>query len=298
MVINCLTKKMNEKMKKVVRMLGLCALVALAFTSCKKNDNTNKVTFKAVITQPVSDDRIQIDNLKYLNWNEGDVIRVFNIVENVNESFTVESGKYSGMDAQFDGDPTFLANIMTAGTYTAFYPVYNVEGDNVILNEISTTQNWVHKNQGGIENGRYPLYAVNNDEGNFVFNSDAGILRINLTANTQGASYEVEKIEISAPENEWLAGTLSYNKETCEPSFTHAENGNKITLMCNNVTVTDDTKSFDIIVRGGTLENGFSMKVWVDGQARYISTDRKNKVVAGHIRNMDQIDATTLPVVN
>ena len=27
-------------MKKVVRMLGLCALVALAFTACKKNETT------------------------------------------------------------------------------------------------------------------------------------------------------------------------------------------------------------------------------------------------------------------
>ena len=43
-------------MKKVVRMLGLCALVALAFTACKKND-TQKVTFTANVAQPVNDAR-------------------------------------------------------------------------------------------------------------------------------------------------------------------------------------------------------------------------------------------------
>lgn len=288
-------------MKKVVRMLGLCALVALAFTSCKKNDNTNKVTFKATIAQPVCDSRTHLYDMKYLHWDEGDEILVFNNVQNVNETFTVEAGKFDGMEANFAGDPSFLAEIMTAGTYTAFYPVYDVSGDNVILNEIPTTQTWVHKNAGHFADELFPMYAANNDEGNFVFNSDAGILRINLTSNSVPAvPYNVEKIEIitdSATES--LAGTLSYNKENFDLSIDPAENANKITLLCNNTTVTDDTKVFDIVVLGGTLGSGFTMKVWVDGQAHVVSTDNPgNVVVGGHVLNMPGLDATLLPVEN
>ena len=49
-------------MKKVVRILGLCALVALAFTSCKKDKQNEELKFMASITQPVNTSKTHIDN--------------------------------------------------------------------------------------------------------------------------------------------------------------------------------------------------------------------------------------------
>ena len=52
-------KKVREKMKKVVRILGLCALAVLAFTSCNKETET-ELTFKASITQPTNTSKTHI----------------------------------------------------------------------------------------------------------------------------------------------------------------------------------------------------------------------------------------------
>ena len=49
-------------MKKVVRILGLCAIVALAFTSCKKDNQPAEISFKATINQPVNTSKTHIDN--------------------------------------------------------------------------------------------------------------------------------------------------------------------------------------------------------------------------------------------
>ena len=65
--------KTREKMKKVVRMSGLCALVALAFSACEKIDTT-KVSFTATINQPTTNTRTHamgLNNDYFLVWDEG-----------------------------------------------------------------------------------------------------------------------------------------------------------------------------------------------------------------------------------
>lgn len=71
-------------MKKVLKCMGMMALVALAFTSCKKNDET-KSSFIAsgaeFRVENVNEDRAYIDGQTKFHFEQGDVCMVFNIDE-------------------------------------------------------------------------------------------------------------------------------------------------------------------------------------------------------------------------
>jgi hypothetical protein len=77
-------KSSKEKMKKVLKCMGMMALVALAFTSCKKNE-TPKQTF--VFNAPefsyesMDEERLYIDVQGNGHFEQGDVCMLFNISE-------------------------------------------------------------------------------------------------------------------------------------------------------------------------------------------------------------------------
>ncbi len=285
-------------MKKVVRMLGLCALVALAFTSCKKNDNTNKVTFKATITQPVADERTNINTANAVVWVEGDEIQVFDENGNTTDPF-VATLTENGRVATFTGDGTFLAKIHEAGKYTAFYPVqsYDLMNGTVTMNTIPYEQTYVPRSQGRIMTDLYPMHATNDTTGNFTFSSDAGVLRIALFS-TDETPFNVKRIEIeSASENDVVNGTLVYdNVERSKTVNAPAQNANKVVLQCGNTSLPDDvdsSKDFDIVVLGGVFSQGFTMTVVRDNDQEYTVVSDKidiNTINGGHVRAMYAID--------
>ena len=101
-------------MKKLTRILGLCALVALATTSCKKDNNTNDSgkSFRATISQPTDGSKTHIgtdDDSLY--WNSGDEIKVF-----------VEDGSSSVFRTTDENvvEATFKGDITETGKYVAF----------------------------------------------------------------------------------------------------------------------------------------------------------------------------------
>jgi hypothetical protein len=71
-------------MKKVLKCMGMMALVALAFTSCKKNE-TKGITVYANAPQfkveSFDEERLYIDNNGYGYFEQGDVCMLFNISE-------------------------------------------------------------------------------------------------------------------------------------------------------------------------------------------------------------------------
>jgi hypothetical protein len=286
-------------MKKVVRMLGLCALVALAFTSCKKNDNTNKVTFKATITQPVADERTIINSGNSVVWVEGDEIQVFDENGNTTDEPFVATLTGDERVATFTGDATFLANINEADTYTAFYPVqtYNPTEGTVTMNAVPYEQTYVPRSQGRIMTDLFPMTATNDDEGNFVFSSDAGTLRISLFSTDETPFY-VKRIEIiSNSQEDMVNGTLVYNNVTREknvvPSAVNVD-ANKVVLECGDVSLSDDpeaSKDFEIVVLGGVFSQGFTMNVVRDNDEVYtVVTNKDNTINGGHVRAMYAID--------
>lgn len=282
-------------MKKVVRMLGLCALVALAFTSCKKNDNTNKVTFKAVISQPTSD-RTHLDEGGYnLVWDQNNQLTVFD--ENCNaETFVVALDDDKKTTASFSGDAAFLADLMSEGKYTAYYPVNTHDATTVTMETIPATQTYHEYTDGYFADNLYPMYAVNNSEGNFNFTSDAGVLQFAFFGDVTLDRIEV----ISNKADDELTGTMVYDIKNHTYSVTApAENANKVVLNCGGTALpTVGFLPFDIVLLPGTLTEGFTVNVYAADGTKYVKECTVNNEILAHtVRTMGPQKVTEWTVV-
>ena len=240
-------------MKKVVRMLGLCALVALAFTSCKKNEEQSKqLTILATITQPVADGRTHIGADDMLVWDAGNSIKVFN-ANGEKGDFTTQA------QDEWDRAP-FTGPLTPTATYTAFYPnAAYVEGATDVRINLNATQNYVPNNFG---NDTYPMYATgttNGDDIEFTFNSHASVLRIQLQSNN---ACTVGSIIVTGGTNDVYAGNLVYDYS--DPSTCTVENGTKqVTLNCGNGVqlAAGEITAFNIVLKSGTLSAGTTVTV-------------------------------------
>jgi len=286
-------------MKKVVRIMGLCALVALAFTACKKNDNTNKVTFTATITQPTTEGRTHINNVgqNQLVWDNGDEIEVYN---KLGEHYTFTANTAEQMTTVFDvpGDKaSFLANIETSNEYSAFYPnVVPVENDVNLV--IEATQNY---RPNSFNTDTYPMYATNNGD-NFEFHSNAGVLLV-LIDKGNGNDVTVGSVELSCPGDN-LAGTLVYSSDyPIDPSAAGAKcevelgsTSDVVTLNCGaeGALVQGDPKWFFFVLLEGALDNKPFTVTFKDLNGNDIKSfsavgSEANKIVAEKIVQMPAV---------
>lgn len=211
-------------MKKVVRMLGLCALVALAFASCKKNQ-TNGVTFSASIVQPESTNRthgeFNADHEYYLVWDDADEIMVVNADGTDTENFVVTS--HYGKNANFyvnEADKMAFLGDLENETYYAFYPnpVYNDVNKTVTM-QISNSQVVTEQilDWGSFADDTYPMYGNNSAQwDNFAFDSDAGFLT--LVIKGMGQRY-FDKVVLTTTDGMEIAGELVYNYDGTGGTF-------------------------------------------------------------------------------
>jgi hypothetical protein len=291
-------------MKKVVRMLGLCALVALAFTSCKKKETTNStLTFKASITQPKSEDRTYISGTNMIAWTNGDAIKVFD-VDATNYDFTVstigDQTLYQDEEATFvvNGNEKveFLKNLPTPNSYSAFYPQAQVNGNNVTMT-IPATQNRLAGSyvEGSFATNTYPMFGVNDtlpgyDKKHFSFHSHAGVLEFALGAPV-GRYVKVKSITVTAPEGDELVGKITYPFNypftvAYDPNYTGyttSETTNEVELLCGDgVVLPNDgsaTQYFHIALLRDALGGGFHVVVNGDKDDPVDSTNTLENVV-------------------
>jgi hypothetical protein len=294
----CLTLKIREKMKKVVRMLGLCALVALAFTSCKKKETNGTITFKASINQPTYDGRTHIGpyggNNYVVLWNANDQIDVFNeaseketyIANNVNDQSTLV--------ATFDGNASFLSNLYMKDKYTAFYPAVG-ESEGFITLTIPQMQS--HRSTT-FANNTYPMWARNKADGNFEFTSDAGILNVRLRSTSLDVEpvgnyfAKVSHLRVYSA-NEQLCGTMKYNVAGQLVGFDG--NGHEVIMQgpAAGITVPDDyDTNFYIILPENVLAGPFVVEVYAPGVTEPI------KVLEGNspVNKIEKHKVTVMPL--
>lgn len=248
-------------------MLGLCALVALAFTACKKNE-TNSVTFKASMPQTTSDSRTHINQNNWVVWDENNQITVFNNDGSAYIEPVIKSGE-EATAATFEGDANFLANIETPNKYTAFYPVANNDGTNITF-DIPTQQSYV---EDSFEDNLYPMYATNNNTmgTNFQFKSQAGLLTILVKmGNESDHAYTISRMVITAtdPDAE-LVGTMTYNYAApydATPTYQRSNTANSVELInCDNKgALSTDARFFNFVLLEGCLqgENSFILTLY------------------------------------
>ena len=234
-------------------MLGLCALVALAFTSCKKNEEQSKqLTILATITQPVADGRTHIGAGDMLVWDAGNSIRVFNANGKEGDFTTHVSDEWEHVP--------FTGPLTPTATYTAFYPnAAYVEGATDVRINLNATQNYVPNNFG---NDTYPMYATgttNGDNIEFTFQSHASVLRIQLQSNN---ACTVGSIIVTGGNNDVFAGNLVYDYS--DPSTCTVENGtNQVTLNCGNGVqlAAGEITAFNIVMKSGAMSAGTKVTV-------------------------------------
>ena len=263
-------------MKKVTRILGLCALMALVTVSCKKNENTKgSVTFKASITQPTGDAKTHIGDDNYLMWNEGDAIKVYNTAGEA-ETFTT-----SDKDVTL---ATFSGDITKTETYYACYPETNtidIANAKATL-ALSATQQYA---EGGFANGAYPMVAINSEK-QFNFRSPFGVLCLQLKGTATVGSI------VLTDSNMGLAGDFTVALDAMTAIASSSTTGNTITLSCPNVVLNPDAaKNFFMVVPAGAFAQGFTavVKDMAGNTIHTLETSADNTLQAEHILTMPAI---------
>ena len=271
-------------MKKVVRILGLCALVALAFTSCKKDKQNEELKFMASITQPVNTSKTHIDNAtNMLVWDANNTIKVFN-ANGVEGDFTTTDNDVV--------EATFVGTLPETSTYTAFYPNAAVNGSAVTLS-LNANQTYVANNFG---NDTYPMAANSTlSSGNYHFNfhSPACVVRLQLKSDH---NCTVKSITMTGTANDKLAGDIVYANFN-EPSTCTLENGvNTVTLTAAEGVqlAADQTTAFNIVVMNGTMSTGtrFEVRDMNDRVIKTLTTSRPNTMTAEHILIMPLMEVS------
>ena len=256
-------------MKKTLRIMGLCALVTIAATSCQKNEEqfTNSIT--AELTQPNSDGKTYIGTGNYLMWNSGDQIKVYDAT-GASHLFTTTNHDVV--------QTTFVSNdqIDPNAAYCAFYPAANssdLTGGYVYLT-LNANQTFAN---GSFAPNTYPIAAYNGGSGTaFTFHSPCGVLAIPLTGNCT-----IGSIEITGNRGEALAGQLRVNPVTT------------ITLTCpGGLTLSSTPQTCVFVTRMGAFTQGFTVVVkGTDNSViTTLTTTNNNMILPEFIRLM--------PVVN
>ena len=193
-------------MRKIVRGICMLTVVALAFTSCKKNEqNASSFNGKTQVLEVDNGERAYIENsTNQMNFEEGDQVMLFNID---NEAQGSESALYhaesTGTLVKFIADEQMTTTAFD--NFYAFYPGANVVPDlgneNYAKFPIAGTQVYREDAQGKPIISKDHLYmAAKADtkdlaKTTFVFNNICGVLVMSLYSSANVTKY-VQSIEI------------------------------------------------------------------------------------------------------
>lgn len=274
-------------MKKVFRIMGLCALVALAATSCKKEEQKLASSFKAELTQPTSDAKTHLSGSD-LHWNSGDAIKVF---DNAGTAYLLSTTDNNVKEATFTGETTLDAS----ESYAAFYPAAGatLSGTEVLLG-LPAVQTYA---EGTFGNATYPMAATNTGT-SFTFHSPCGLLAIPVKGTGN-----IGTIELTGKASENLAGQLRYNLNGEPQGLTNGQA--TVTLDCGNITLdATNATTFYFVVPAGVFANGFKAVLKNGTTELYtLETMQDNTIAAETIKMMpvvtvSAVAVTTDPIAN
>ena len=279
--------KTQRKMRKTLRTLGLCALAALAIVSCKKNEQTGAtMSFEATINQPTSGTRTginEINDKKWMTWNNGDVIKVFTADGSASADFTTtdEGETVANFTGQIKDSESY---------YCAFYPAANVNaeaGSTTVTLTLSANQTF---KDGSFSTNTYPIAAKSDesDKTKFEFHSPCGLLAIPVKGTGTLGSIELT----GKAENDTLAGTYTYNMY--DMSYQINDPVATVTLTCEGgLELNPNTPAtMYFVLPAGALSGGFSIHLKdTEGntlQADHVATNDSLTIVSQSIRTMSE----------
>ena len=269
-------------MKKTLRMMGLCALIALAAVGCKKNEQKDTMTFKANLPQPACDAKTHIGSGNWLMWNAGDQIKVYTADKNEDNAATFTTTDADQTTANFSG------TLDQSELYYAFYPTAGVElnADGKFMLPVSATQTFVESN---FTTNTFPMCATSTD-GTFNFRSPYGILGIPMTGDaTIGSIVLVDTLGMP------LAGYYAMDAN----DTTFVGTGNAITLDFGTGVTLDATTPTTayFIVPAGVFTSGFTASVkGTDGSTILnLGTNKPNTILKESIHIMPATTVNATP---
>ena len=282
-------------MNHSVKIMGLCALMALVATSCQKNEEKLTNTLTAELNQPTCESKTHIGADDYLVWDASDQVIVLDATTWESQMFAATSGGTT--------HTTFTGNgvIDPSATYYAFYPVSyvsNIVGDRVTMT-VPTTQTYV---EGSFATNTYPMAATNYGSGTeFAFHGLFGVLAIPLTGDCTIGSVELTDAaynlcgDISA-----RISTLISSKSNYTPAPTESSNTSRtITLICEGgLTLTSTPKVIMFALRPIACSQGFTVTFKdINDKVVYTKTATArltNTIYPERITLMPPVDITTL----
>ena len=276
-------------MKRTMRIMGLCALMAFVAASCQKNEGKMTNTLSATLNQPSIEGKTYIGEGDYLLWSEGDQILVFD-ANCVSHTFNAVSSGTRHTD--FVGDDMIDPNV----AYWSFYPVDYVTSlaNGEIVYSIPSTQTYV---EGSISTNTYPIAASNRGSGTeFTFRGIFGILAIPLTGNCTIGSVEYTDASFN------LYGNIHVRIQDIEglvypdDAGTKDGKGKTITLTFgeDGLALTSTPQVIRFVLRPLAGCQGFTITVKdLDGNVIYTrSTTANNIIMPEKIRLMPTINIT------
>lgn len=163
-------------MKKVMRIMGLaCMAGLLAFTSCKKNQDTSAVNviMPSMTGVSMDDERAYINEEMQFNWHQEDYVYVYNLSDVYSESVVnvFENTSGEGPVATFHGSEMGAPKTYK---YRYFYPINMVSGDPeelAVENRQTFTVDPIQQFEA-YEAPNHPLSAVDADQMAMTINAD------------------------------------------------------------------------------------------------------------------------------
>lgn len=236
--------------------MGLCALVALAATSCQKNEEKLTNTFTAELNQPTCEGKTHIGADNYLVWDANDQVIVLNASTWEPQTFAATSGGTTHTTFTSTGmiDPNT--------TYYAFYPVNYVTGivGDYVSMTIPATQTYV---EGSFATNTYPMAATNNGSGTaFSFRGMFGVLAIPLTGNCTIGSVELTDAAYNLCGNiSTRISSLNLSKSNSIPDPAESSNTSRtVTLICEGgLTLTSTPQVIMFALRPLACSQGFTV---------------------------------------
>ena len=281
-------------MNHSIRIMGLCALVALAATSCQKNEEKLTNTLTADLNQPTSESKTHIGADDYLVWDASDQVIVLDASTWESQMFAATSGGTT--HTTFTGSGV----IDPSATYYAFYPVNyvtNIVGDQVTMT-VPATQTYV---EGSFATNTYPMAATNFGSGTeFAFHGLFGVLAIPLIGDCTIGSVELTDAAFNlCGDISTRISTLFSSKSNFTPAPTESSNTSRtITLICEGgLTLTSTPKVIMFALRPIACSQGFTVTFKdLNDNVVYTKTATArftNTIRPEHILLMPTVDITT-----
>ena len=189
-------------MKKILKGVCMIAVIALAFTSCKKTDEKTGMRFTGSTQTMVEESLDENRNYNAPNsdtrFEEGDQVMFYNL--NVDDASYTNYGIYTadseGKIVDFTySSGTIINHNPTETALFAFYPAEIVNNarlshENEAMFEITDYQVYREKNgnpiasKGSLCMASKDVVAAGVDENHFLFDNIMGMLRLNLTSTS------------------------------------------------------------------------------------------------------------------